>query len=247
MNAAHRFWPRLLFAAVLLLSALPARADMGPCKPDTFKGLTCGTGINAARVIADTLSPDKRFAFAWRSPGAEPTDQPDSTDTIDLLLVRLADGAILAKAETQYWDTGETHANRLLEQVSWSPDNRIAVRTLRQRFDTGSFDVFALRSDATAADTVDLLKIVEPALRARLEKKIGDTEAYVLSVQGGKKLKINNAGVIQAAVSLWHPKEGPEEAYAVTLRISHGKDGVGANILAAKIERVAKGAKRIFP
>jgi hypothetical protein len=111
---------------------------------------------------------------------------------------------------------------------------------LRQRFDTGSFDAFALRADATAADTVDLLKIVEPALRKRLEKKIGNTDAYVLSVQGGKKLKINNVGVIQAPVSLWHPKEGPEEAYAVTLRVTRGKTG-----LAARLERVAKGPKRM--
>jgi hypothetical protein len=236
---------RLLLAAVVLLSALPARAEMGPCKPDKFEGLTCGAGVNAARVIKDTLSPDKRFAFAWRSPGAEPTDQPDSTDTIELLLVRLADGAILAKAETQYWDTGEIHANRLLEEVSWSANSRFAVRVLRQRFDTGSFDVFVLGEKDAA--TVDLLKIVEPALRARLEKKIGNTEAYVLSVQGGKKLKINNAGVIQAAVSLWHPKEGPEEAYAVTLRVTRGKAGLGANVLGAKLERVAKGSKRIFP
>jgi hypothetical protein len=229
-------------AAIILalLATLPARADMGPCKPDKFEGLTCGAGVNAARVIKDTLSPDKRFAFAWRAPNAEPTDQPDSNDPIDLLLVRLADGAILAKAATQYWDTGEMHVNRLLEEVSWSANSRFAVRALRQRFDTGSFDAFVLRADATAADTVDLLKIVEPALRKRLEKKIGDTDAYVLSVQGGKKLKINNVGVIQAPVSLWRPKEGPEEAYAVTLRITRGKTG-----LAARLERVAKGPKRM--
>ena len=233
---------RTTAAAIVLalLAALPARAEMGPCKPDKFEGLTCGAGVNAARVIKGTLSPDKRFAFAWRAPNAEPTDQPDTTDAIDLLLVRLADGAILAKAATQYWDNGEMRANRLDEEVSWSPDSRAAVRALHQRFDTGSFDAFALRSDASAADTVDLLKIVEPALRARLAKKIGNTEAYVLSVQGGKKLKINNAGVIQAAVSLWHPKEGPEEAYAVTLRVTRGKTG-----LSARLERVAKGPKRM--
>jgi len=227
-----------------LLATLPARADMGPCKPDKFEGLTCGAGVNAARVIKDTLSPDKRFAFAWRAPNAEPTDQPDSTDAIDLLLVRLADGAILAKAATQYWDTGEMHVNRLLEEVSWSANSRFAVRALRQRFDTGSFDAFVLRGDA-AADTVDLLKIVELALRARLEKKIGNTDAYVLSVQGGKKLKINNAGVIQAAVSLWRPKEGPEEAYAVTLRVTRGKAGLDVKNLGARLERVAKGPKRM--
>jgi hypothetical protein len=186
------------------------------------------------------VSPDKRLAFAWRAPGAEPTDQPDSDDTIELLLVRLADGAILAKAATQYWDTGETHANRLREQASWSPDSRIAVRALRQRFDTGSFDVFALTEKDAA--TTDLLKIVEPALRARLEKKIGNTEAYVLSVDHADKIKVNNAGVIQAGVSLWHPKEGPEESYAVTLRITRSKEG-----LAAKIASIAKGKKRMSP
>lgn len=231
---------RLLLAAVVLFSALPARAGMGPCTPDKFEGLTCGSGLNAARVINDTLSLDKRLAFAWRAPGAEPTDQPDSDDTIELLLVRLADGAILAKAATQYWDTGETHANRLREQVSWSPDSRTAVRVLRQRFDTGSFDVFALTEKDAA--TADLLKIVEPALRARLEKKIGNTEAYVLSVDHAEKVKVSNAGVIQAGVSLWHPKEGPEERYAVTLRVTRGKEG-----LSAKIESIGKSKKGIHP
>ena len=68
---------------------------MGPCQPDKFDGLICGSGIGAARVIADTLSPSKRLALAWRSPKGAPTEVP-SGDT-EILVVRVADGAIRRK------------------------------------------------------------------------------------------------------------------------------------------------------
>ncbi|HEY4308069.1 MAG TPA: hypothetical protein VGN12_01345, partial [Pirellulales bacterium] len=92
-----------LIAATLLLGAtLPALAGMGPCKPDQHEGLACGEGADSARVIEKTLSPDKKLAFAWRKPDGDPTDQPDPYDDLELLIVRLSDGAILGKSKTGY-------------------------------------------------------------------------------------------------------------------------------------------------
>ena len=81
---------------------------MGPCKQDeTLDAMFCGSGNGAAFVIRDTLSPSGRLALAWRTPDGPPTEQPDE-DKIELVVVRIADGAILSQGKTDYWDTGES-------------------------------------------------------------------------------------------------------------------------------------------
>ena len=64
-------------ALAFCLAATAAQAGTGPCKPDSFGGLTCGEGVGAARVIEKTTSPSKIHAFAWRSTKTPPTEQPD--------------------------------------------------------------------------------------------------------------------------------------------------------------------------
>ncbi len=79
--------------------ALPARAEMGPCKPLEKRDiLICGSGNGAAIVIRDTPSPSGRLALAWRTPAAPPTEQPD-WDKIELLVLRLADGVVSARQD----------------------------------------------------------------------------------------------------------------------------------------------------
>src|SRR3954466_5172363 len=164
--------PRVLsafaMASALLLTAAPARAGMGPCVPDTHDGLICGSGDGAARVIDDTLSPSKRFALAWRSPNAPPTAEP-ADDKTELVLVRVSDGAILTATPTDYWDTGEMHVNRLQEQASWSPDSRLVIRVFQQRFDSTHVDVYAIGKNGEFAGALDLLKIMDRAIRARMK------------------------------------------------------------------------------
>jgi hypothetical protein len=53
----------LALAFVAACTASSVRAEIGPCKPDRFGGLTCGSGPEAARVIEDTISPDKRHGL----------------------------------------------------------------------------------------------------------------------------------------------------------------------------------------
>ena len=92
-----------LAIAGLLASALPTMAELGPCKRDARETPLCGSGKGAARVIRDTVSPDKKFALAWRDPNKNPGDVTEDDADLELLLIRLADGIVLAKADTDYF------------------------------------------------------------------------------------------------------------------------------------------------
>ena len=122
----------------------PALAGTGPCKLDAGHEIQiCGTGNGAAIVIRDTQSPSQKIALAWRTPDAPPTEQPDN-EKIELLVLRLADGAILARSKGAYWDTGEMHVNRLEERAAWSPNSRLLVRSFHSRFSTDEIEIYAL-------------------------------------------------------------------------------------------------------
>jgi len=99
-----------LITVVALLLAGPDYAEIGPCKVDTQDMMLRGSGKGAARVIPDTISPDKKFAFAWHDPNSEPDEMTDTDNAF--LLIRLAGGAVLAKAGTDYFRTPTVHANR---------------------------------------------------------------------------------------------------------------------------------------
>jgi hypothetical protein len=99
--------------ALAVLASSPAAAELGPCRPDKYGGLTCGEGDGAARVIDETASPSRRLALAWRSTSSPPTEPADGDDDLELLLIRLKDGAVLSRRKTDYWDSGDTHVNRL--------------------------------------------------------------------------------------------------------------------------------------
>src|SRR6202042_2599135 len=101
--------PQMAVGVAVSLSALmsapsTAAAEMGPCRPATFD-LICGSGDGAARVIVKTISPSKRLAFAWRLADRPPTDRPAEGDpNLENLIIRIADGAVLARSHGSYWD-----------------------------------------------------------------------------------------------------------------------------------------------
>ena len=72
----------LTFPVVLLaLYASQTAAVRGePCIADQRGGLVCGTGKGALRVFANTTSPSKNYAFAWRTAQGLPSgDQTPTT------------------------------------------------------------------------------------------------------------------------------------------------------------------------
>jgi len=80
------------------------RADA--CVADQNGGLVCGAGKSAMRVFADTISSSKQYAFAWRSPDGLPSG--DGTPSgVENVLIRLSDGAVVAKLGGAYWATGQ--------------------------------------------------------------------------------------------------------------------------------------------
>src|SRR6266700_1121119 len=89
----------LCTALLALASLVPASAETGPCKSDGGGSMICGEGDGAARVIEGTISPSRGLALAWRFPDRPPTEAPSDPQPIEDLVIRLRDGAILAKQE----------------------------------------------------------------------------------------------------------------------------------------------------
>jgi hypothetical protein len=228
----------LAWAAALLLAGTSAitaaeTSPLGACRPDAHAGLTCGAGDGAARVIAKTMSPSKRLALAWRSPSGPPTEEPDEDD-IELLLIRLSDGAVLSQQKGAYWDTGESHANRVYEKAAWSPDGRLMVESYDTRFSTDGLTVTAIGADDKASAPLDLLKVMEPAVRAQLKRTVKDDEGYVFSIS---RIAIDNRGTIRALVQMWVPKDGPSAAFDVTATVTRNGDALDAHVTQVRRSR----------
>jgi hypothetical protein len=223
---------RLLPAmAALFGAASAAQAGMGPCKADSFDGLTCGSGIGAARVIEDTVSPDKRYAFAWRDPQAAPDAEIDGEQELDLLLVRLADGAVLASGQTGYWNTGHGRANRRHERAVWSPDSALVVRIYDTRFETAALQLYAPNPNGDRAGVVDLKKMVEPRVLARMKAK---PDEWAFSVSSDAEPKLASNGSLFLPLMMWKPKDGPMNFYDVRLRVARGKQGPSARVTSVR-------------
>lgn len=230
----------------LALVCAPALADTGPCKPyPPLEVLVCGMGEGAAIVIRDTVSPSKKFALAWRSLEAPPTEQPPGD--VELLVIRLEDGGILSKTSTEYWDTGEMHANRLQEKAFWSPDSKWLIREFSSRYSSDIVELYAVGKEDIVSGPLNLLKLVEPALRAQLKTKLPkgmDSENFVFILSSGKEGKpaatIDAHGNVRAEVMFWAPKNGPTYYYSATLKAAQEKDGPIARIVSVNYRGMEK-------
>jgi hypothetical protein len=227
---------RIAAAAIVLAGAVPLFAAetqlLGPCRPDAHDGPICGTGDGAARVIADTTSPSQRLALAWRSTRGPPTEEPDDDD-IELVLIRLSDGAVLSSQRGSFWDTGEMHANRRDERAAWSANSRLVVERYDSRFSTDSMTVYAIGADDKAS-TLGLLEIVEPAVRAQLRRAVKNDEPYSFLI---RRLRIDNGGTIRTTVIMWVPKDGPSVAFDLTVAVARTGGTLAARITSMRRTR----------
>jgi hypothetical protein len=231
--------PSVFIPAVLLACiTLPAHAEMGPCKQDEKREvLICGSGNGAAIVIRGTLSPSKRLGLAWLTPDAPPTEQPDD-DKIELLILRVADGAVLSRGKTEYWDTGEGgegHVNRLEELAYWSPYSRLMIRSFNSRFSTDKVELYAFNPDDKVTGPLDFLKILDAAARAKLKARVKNADGYDFSLTSIKDEEtpatIDDRGLIRAEVMYWIPKMGPYYYYTVKARVVRAKGSLEARIV----------------
>jgi hypothetical protein len=215
----------LLAAASILTGAAlsPAQAEMGPCRPDQHSGLICGAGAGAARVVDGTISPSRRLALAWRSPGL-PTEEPDQS-AIDSLLVRLADGTVLSQTKGDYWSIGPMHANRLEQSAAWSANSRFLVEIVDFRWWTHNLRLYAIGT-GDSVRVVDLKAIVAPAVRKHLRRKqaVYDFSIFGSADNESPHLTINDRGLIKARVLMVTPHDEPYEMLDVTFQVTD-KDG----------------------
>src|SRR5689334_1917553 len=112
---------------------LPSVCEAG-CVADQHDGVICGEGKDAARIIEDTTSPDKKLAIAWRCSAGMPADGKEPAGEIEDVIIRIGDGAVLGKLGGQYWDTGTVRPNRDEFYASWSPDSRAVVEVANARW-----------------------------------------------------------------------------------------------------------------
>ncbi len=129
----------------------------------------CGFGKGAARVVRDTISLDNKFALAWRHSDKNPGEVTRDDDSdLELLLIRLADGAVIANADTEYFRNSRG-ANRRHEYAIWSPDSRMVIRMYDLRYGTDVFMLYRIGVGGTVTGQLDLDKIIEQAVYARLK------------------------------------------------------------------------------
>lgn len=228
---------RLVRLALLLtsLALVATSAAAGPCQPAPHDGLLCHDGTAASRVLPDTTSPSGRLAFAWRQPDGSFDGEPD-TERVENLLVRLSDGATLAKLGGTAWHTGTLRANRLDEIALWSPDSRWVVEISNDRWNTFALRAVALDADAAVA-TGDLLKSIEAAARAELRKRTRAGSGLAFRVDGDTAPTLGNDGLLCLRVMLYVPKQEPTVELEITARL--GRKGKDLTMRIVRAKRVA--------
>ena len=186
------------------------------CVADKYDGLVCGEGNSALRVITDTTSPSGKFAFAWRSAQGLPQGDKSPSGEIENVLIRLADGATLAKLGGVYWASGEMRANRYDVIAAWSPDSRAVIEVSNDRWDTYSLGWYSLDGGDKAA-ALDLRALVEPALKAKLPP--ARREGYSFRVHEDLPVRLDARGHAQFTGMLYVPKAETSLDYRVLVRI----------------------------
>ena len=208
-----------LVIAALLAGSVPAAAELGACKADAQETPLCGSGKGAARVVRNTMSPDKKFATAWRHPDKDPAAVTEDDSDLELLLIRLADGAVLAKADTEYFRNPGVTANRRSEFAIWSPDSRMVIRMYDLRYGTDVFTLYRIGADGTLTGELALDKMIEDAIFARLKKIGRNPEDYgVLISDNGNTLR--NDGTLRFKVTAFIVKKEPEVDYDVEMKVT---------------------------
>ena len=210
---------RRVLALPLVLFALhvePAvTAHAQACVADQQGGLVCGEGKAAMRVVADTTSPSKNYAFAWRSEQGLPSGRDLPPAGVENLLIRIADGAVLAKLGGTYWETDEIRANRYDLLAAWSPDSRSVIEVANSRWDSDSFAYY--RIDGGTASKLDLRALVEPVMTARLPPR--NRQGNSFRVREDLPVTLDARGRLRFTAMLYVPKGETSNDYKVQVNV----------------------------
>ena len=225
---------------LVLAPASPVGAETGPCVSDQAGVMTCGQGPGAARVVDGTTSPSKRLAFAWRAPGRSPTQPPDETGnsmfTVESVLIRLSDGAVLSSAKGEYWRTGDLEANHIDESVAWSANSRLAIEAQDSKWSTDVLRLYAVGADDKVL-VLDLQKTIEPAVRTRLRQLGKNDRTYTFSVEDPT---VDDSGRVRTPVLMQIPKQEGDLNFDVTLQVSQKNGTLSAGDVSVRRSRDAQ-------
>ena len=158
-----------LVIATLLGGGLPAVAELGPCKADARQMPLCGSGKGAARVVHDTISTDKKSRWPGVIPTRTPLPSPRTTATSSCYS-SASPMAPCCESDTEYFRNPGQYANRREEYAIWSPDSRMLIRQYDIRFGTDVYKLYRIGADGALSGEIDLDKMIEDAVYARLQK-----------------------------------------------------------------------------
>ena len=110
-----------------------------------------------------------------------------------------------------------------------SPDSRLLIK-VEQRAGFASAELFSFAEDDAAIGPVDLLKVIDPVLRAKM--KGGKDERNSATVFTYKPaVTISDQGLIRAAVYTSAPDTSDGPVYEVTLQLTRTGDTVVADVV----------------
>jgi hypothetical protein len=206
----------LTFPVILLaLYASQTAAVRGEaCTADQRGGLVCGTGKGALRVFANTTSPSRNYAFAWRTAQGLPSGDETPND-VENVLIRLTDGTVLATLGGTYWETGEMRANRYDLLAAWSPDSQAVIEVANSRWDSDSFAYY--RIDGETATRLDLRALVEPVMTARLPPR--NRQGNSFRVREDLPVTLDARGRVRFTAMLYVPKGETSNDYKVQVNV----------------------------
>jgi hypothetical protein len=223
---------RALTFAVLLIALYGAqttamRADS--CIADQHGSLVCGEPKGAVRVFADTTSPSKKYAFAWRSPDGLPSGR-DIPLGVENVLVRLSDGTVIAKLGGEYWAIGEMRANRYDLLAAWSPDSRAVIEVANSRWDSDSFAYYLL--DGASVTKLDLRALVEPVMKAELPARKREFNSF--RVREELPVTLDARGHAHFTAMVYVPKSETSLDYEMRVDISSKNGKPSARIVSMR-------------
>jgi hypothetical protein len=184
------------------------------CIADQRGGLVCGTGKGALRVFANTISPSRNYAFAWRTAQGLPSGDQTPND-VENVLIRVTDGTVLATLGGTYWETGEMRANRYDLLAAWSPDSQAVIEVANSRWDSDSFAYY--RIDGETATKLDLRALVEPVMKARLPPR--NRQGNSFRVREDLPVTLDARGRVRFTAMLYVPKGETSNDYKVQVNV----------------------------
>lgn len=227
----------------IIVAALPAVAAAGACWPDSDSAsksvLVCGSGQDAARTIADTISPSHRIALDWRAYEEPAGTQPHGDRGLyQNLMIRVSDGAILAVLGAVYRDPGNSHGNDFFVVAAWSANSRFLVATFDDPH-APLVDVYTFeQGDDALSGPIDLQPVIIAAVQAST-KNVQDDGSCRVFVSTARPMMIDNRGVVHGTVTVTDCSTGLHGPYDVRLQVKHDSSSPEPSRLSVKALSVA--------